>query len=83
MFTVEIMFCRVLDKGFVIGKPRNLTISSDDRLTEVARPMKGDKLLKRNVCSSGGDKYMSCIKVRHSPLSFCRKVLNLQGQTSW
>lgn len=68
VFTLEIIFCRVLDKGSVKGKTRNLIISSDDMLNEGARPMKGDKLPKRSTYSSDGDKYMSCIKVRHSLL---------------
>ncbi|XP_054815219.1 uncharacterized protein LOC129315501 [Prosopis cineraria] len=54
---------RAPDKGSVKGKPRNLIVSSDDMLNERARPMKGDKLLKRITYSSESNKYMSCIKI--------------------
>lgn len=62
------MFGRVLEKGMVKGKSRNLMFSSDDMLTMGEKPMKGDKLPKQNIhFSDGTDKYMSYIKVRHSP----------------
>ncbi|KAK7290566.1 hypothetical protein RIF29_05077 [Crotalaria pallida] len=55
---------RVLDKGFGgKGKPGKLMVSSDDLHNVGPRPKKGDKLQKLNICSSDGDKYMSCIKV--------------------
>ncbi|KAI9084027.1 hypothetical protein K1719_034023 [Acacia pycnantha] len=54
---------RVPDKGSVKGKPRNLNVSSDDMLNERARPMKGDKQLKRNTYFTESNKYMSCIKI--------------------
>ncbi|OIW06491.1 hypothetical protein TanjilG_05262 [Lupinus angustifolius] len=54
---------RVLEKGIVKGKSRNLIYSSDDILNVGERPNKGDKLPKHNIHSSEGDKYMSCIKI--------------------
>ena len=60
------MIGRALDNGFVKGKPRNLMAFSDDMLNVGARPKKGDNVHKLNIHSSDGDKYMSCIKVRHS-----------------
>ncbi|CAL0299264.1 unnamed protein product [Lupinus luteus] len=54
---------RVLEKGILKGKSRNLIGSSDDMANVGERPNKGDKLPKRNIHSSDGDKYMSCIKI--------------------
>ncbi|KAJ1388804.1 Nuclear factor connected with kappa-B-binding protein [Sesbania bispinosa] len=54
---------RVLEKGIVKGKSRNLMLSSDDMLTVGEKLKKGDKLPKRNIHFSDGDKYMSCIKI--------------------
>lgn len=63
------MFFRVLEKCTVKGKSRNL-MSSNDILIMGGNPKKGDKVRKRNVQFIDGDKYMSCIKVRHLlPLS--------------
>lgn len=67
--TVEILVCRMPGKGPVKDKPRNLNVSSDEMLTERARPMKGDNVLVGNIYSSESSKYMSCIKVR-LPLLF-------------
>ncbi|KAK7267259.1 hypothetical protein RIF29_19926 [Crotalaria pallida] len=54
---------RVLQKGIIKGKFRNLIGSSDDMLNIRERHNKGDKLPKGNIHSSDGDKYMSCIKI--------------------
>ncbi|KAI4350427.1 hypothetical protein L6164_004884 [Bauhinia variegata] len=54
---------RVLEKGSVKGKPRNFMIASVDMISVGATPQKGDKVLKRNIHSSDGDKYMSCIMI--------------------
>ncbi|KAE9619776.1 putative nuclear factor related to kappa-B-binding protein [Lupinus albus] len=54
---------RVLEKGIVKGKSRNLIGSPDDMANVGERPNKGDKLPKRNIHSSDCDKYMSCIKI--------------------
>lgn len=57
------MFCRMLEKGIVKGKSRNL-MDSFDNVPNVGEKSKiGDKLPKRSIQSSDGDKYMSCIKV--------------------
>ena len=66
----NLMDDRVLDKGSVKGKPRNLMIASDDILSVGSRPKKGDKLHKRKIHPIDGDKYMSCIKVGHFPHFF-------------
>lgn len=66
------MLCRVLEKGIVKGKSRNLMVSSHDMLNVGERHKKGDKLPKHSIHSSDGDKYMSCIKVRQSPLIYER-----------
>ncbi|XP_019427423.1 PREDICTED: uncharacterized protein LOC109335725 isoform X3 [Lupinus angustifolius] len=54
---------RVLEKGIVKGKSRNLIGSLDDMANVRERPNKGDKLPKRNIHANDGDKYMSCIKI--------------------
>ncbi|KAI4348389.1 hypothetical protein L6164_009118 [Bauhinia variegata] len=54
---------RVFDKGSVKGKPGNVVIASDDMMNVGAGPNKGDKVLKRNIHSSDGQKYMSCIMI--------------------
>jgi hypothetical protein len=64
----EIIFGRVIEKGIVKGKSRNLMLASDGMHIKGGKPKKADKVLKRNIHFIDGDKYMSCIKVRHSPL---------------
>ncbi|KAK7271071.1 hypothetical protein RJT34_26677 [Clitoria ternatea] len=54
---------RVLEKGIAKAKSRNLMVSSDDMPNVGEKPKKGDKQPKRNIHSSDGDKYMSCIKI--------------------
>ncbi|MED6224859.1 hypothetical protein PIB30_088220 [Stylosanthes scabra] len=53
---------RVMEIGSMKGKSTNL-VSSDDMHNVGERLKKGDKLSKRNIHSSDGDKYMSCIKI--------------------
>jgi hypothetical protein len=64
----EIIFGRVIEKGIVKGKSRNLMLASDGMHIKGGKPKIADKVLKRNIHFIDGDKYMSCIKVRHSPL---------------
>ena len=67
--TVEITFGRVFDKGTMKGKSGNLMLTSDGmHIKGRKKPNQGDKVLKRNIHFIEGEKYMSCIKVRHSPL---------------
>jgi len=67
--TVEITFGRVFDKGTMKGKSGNLMLTSDGmHIKGEKKPKQGDKVLKRNIHFIEGEKYMSCIKVRHSPL---------------
>ncbi|TKY46251.1 Nuclear factor related to kappa-B-binding protein [Spatholobus suberectus] len=54
---------RVLKKGIVKGKSRNLMDSLDNMPNVGEKPKTGDKLPKRNIHSSDSDKYMSCIKI--------------------
>nr|KYP51159.1 Nuclear factor connected with kappa-B-binding protein [Cajanus cajan] len=54
---------RLLEKGIVKGKSRNLMDSLDNVLSVGEKPKTGDKLPKRNIHSSDSDKYMSCIKI--------------------
>ncbi|XP_057758903.1 uncharacterized protein LOC130979470 isoform X1 [Arachis stenosperma] len=54
---------RVLEIGSMKGKSTNLMVSSDDVHNVGERLKKGDKLSKRNIHSTDGDKYMSCIKI--------------------
>lgn len=42
--------------------------TSDGMHIKGEKPNKEDKVLERNIHFIDGDKYMSCIKVRHSPL---------------
>jgi hypothetical protein len=58
----------VIEKGIVKGKSRNLMLASDGMHIKGGKPKIADKVLKRNIHFIDGDKYMSCIKVRHSPL---------------
>ncbi|CAJ1953337.1 unnamed protein product [Sphenostylis stenocarpa] len=54
---------RVLEKGIVKGKSRNLMDSLDIMPNVGEKPKTGDKQPKRSSHSSDGDKYMSCIKI--------------------
>ncbi|KAK7380708.1 hypothetical protein VNO78_33223 [Psophocarpus tetragonolobus] len=54
---------RVLEKGIVKGKSRNLMDSLDNMPNVGEKSKAGDKLPKRNIHTSDGDKYMSCIKI--------------------
>lgn len=58
------MIIRVHGKGFMKDNYKNPLFASDDALDVGAKPIKGDKVNKRNIHLSDGAKYMSYIKVR-------------------
>ncbi|XP_044466407.1 uncharacterized protein LOC123196438 isoform X2 [Mangifera indica] len=54
---------RVHGKGFMKDNYKNPLFASDDALDVGAKPIKGDKVNKRNIHLSDGAKYMSYIKI--------------------
>ncbi|PNY13557.1 hypothetical protein L195_g010214 [Trifolium pratense] len=54
---------KVVEKGIVKCKSRNLMLASDGMHIKGGKPKKADKVLKRNIHFIDGDKYMSCIKI--------------------